>query len=170
MTNDYPPKTGGIQVYLHELWQRLEAGRRRRCSRRPRKKTREISTARAAWSSRRVADEDVSTHRHHVRSPPSSPRLNATSPNSSSRSRLAPRSARSTTVTSLRRGAARRGGSGTRSTSLRGVVASLRPAPRERRICEPVPTPRTKRGESRRSTWRRSFRCPRAWTPPSSFP
>ena len=27
MTNDYPPKTGGIQVYLHELWQRLEVGR-----------------------------------------------------------------------------------------------------------------------------------------------
>jgi phosphatidylinositol alpha-1,6-mannosyltransferase len=27
VTNDYPPKTGGIQVYLHELWQRLEAGR-----------------------------------------------------------------------------------------------------------------------------------------------
>ena len=27
MTNDYPPKTGGIQVYLHELWQRLEPGR-----------------------------------------------------------------------------------------------------------------------------------------------
>ena len=27
MTNDYPPKTGGIQVYLHELWQRLEEGR-----------------------------------------------------------------------------------------------------------------------------------------------
>jgi phosphatidylinositol alpha-1,6-mannosyltransferase len=27
VTNDYPPKTGGIQVYLHELWTRLEAGR-----------------------------------------------------------------------------------------------------------------------------------------------
>src|ERR1017187_7071921 len=27
VTNDYPPKTGGIQVYLHELWSRLEAGR-----------------------------------------------------------------------------------------------------------------------------------------------
>jgi phosphatidyl-myo-inositol dimannoside synthase len=27
VTNDYPPKTGGIQVYLHELWRRLEAGR-----------------------------------------------------------------------------------------------------------------------------------------------
>ena len=27
VTNDYPPKTGGIQVYLHELWQRLEEGR-----------------------------------------------------------------------------------------------------------------------------------------------
>ncbi|HUV58233.1 MAG TPA: glycosyltransferase family 4 protein [Acidimicrobiales bacterium] len=27
VTNDYPPKTGGIQVYLHELWQRLEPGR-----------------------------------------------------------------------------------------------------------------------------------------------
>lgn len=27
MTNDYPPKTGGIQVYLHELWKRLEPGR-----------------------------------------------------------------------------------------------------------------------------------------------
>lgn len=27
VTNDYPPKTGGIQVYLHELWQRLEVGR-----------------------------------------------------------------------------------------------------------------------------------------------
>lgn len=27
MTNDYPPKTGGIQVYLHELWKRLEVGR-----------------------------------------------------------------------------------------------------------------------------------------------
>jgi len=27
VTNDYLPKTGGIQVYLHELWQRLEPGR-----------------------------------------------------------------------------------------------------------------------------------------------
>jgi len=27
VTNDYPPKTGGIQVYLHELWSRLEPGR-----------------------------------------------------------------------------------------------------------------------------------------------
>jgi phosphatidylinositol alpha-1,6-mannosyltransferase len=27
VTNDYPPKTGGIQVYLHELWSRLESGR-----------------------------------------------------------------------------------------------------------------------------------------------
>src|SRR5487761_1980649 len=27
VTNDYPPKTGGIQVYLHELWKRLEPGR-----------------------------------------------------------------------------------------------------------------------------------------------
>ncbi len=27
VTNDYPPKTGGIQVYLHELWSRIEAGR-----------------------------------------------------------------------------------------------------------------------------------------------
>jgi len=23
LTNDYPPKTGGIQIYLHELWRRL---------------------------------------------------------------------------------------------------------------------------------------------------
>lgn len=27
VTNDYRPKTGGIQVYLHELWSRLEPGR-----------------------------------------------------------------------------------------------------------------------------------------------
>jgi len=27
VTNDYLPKTGGIQVYLHELWRRLETGR-----------------------------------------------------------------------------------------------------------------------------------------------
>jgi phosphatidylinositol alpha-1,6-mannosyltransferase len=27
VTNDYPPKTGGIQVYLHELWRRLEPQR-----------------------------------------------------------------------------------------------------------------------------------------------
>ncbi len=27
VTNDYPPKTGGIQVYLHELWSRLEPDR-----------------------------------------------------------------------------------------------------------------------------------------------
>jgi phosphatidylinositol alpha-1,6-mannosyltransferase len=27
VTNDFPPKTGGIQVYLHELWCRLDAGR-----------------------------------------------------------------------------------------------------------------------------------------------
>jgi phosphatidylinositol alpha-1,6-mannosyltransferase len=27
VTNDYLPKTGGIQVYLHELWRRLESGR-----------------------------------------------------------------------------------------------------------------------------------------------
>ncbi|HEY5104722.1 MAG TPA: glycosyltransferase family 4 protein [Acidimicrobiales bacterium] len=27
VTNDYLPKTGGIQVYLHELWRRLEGGR-----------------------------------------------------------------------------------------------------------------------------------------------
>ncbi|HEY5111004.1 MAG TPA: glycosyltransferase family 4 protein [Acidimicrobiales bacterium] len=27
VTNDYLPKTGGIQVYLHELWRRLEDGR-----------------------------------------------------------------------------------------------------------------------------------------------
>ena len=27
VTNDYPPKVGGIQVYLHELWSRLESGR-----------------------------------------------------------------------------------------------------------------------------------------------
>ncbi len=27
VTNDFPPKTGGIQVYLHELWKRLEPGR-----------------------------------------------------------------------------------------------------------------------------------------------
>lgn len=26
ITNDYLPKTGGIQVYLHELWRRLESG------------------------------------------------------------------------------------------------------------------------------------------------
>ena len=26
ITNDYLPKTGGIQVYLHELWRRLERG------------------------------------------------------------------------------------------------------------------------------------------------
>ena len=27
VTNDYLPKTGGIQVYLHELWRRLPADR-----------------------------------------------------------------------------------------------------------------------------------------------
>ena len=27
VTNDFPPKTGGIQVYLEELWRRLETGR-----------------------------------------------------------------------------------------------------------------------------------------------
>ncbi len=27
VTNDYPPKTGGIQVYLDELWRRLDSGR-----------------------------------------------------------------------------------------------------------------------------------------------
>jgi phosphatidylinositol alpha-1,6-mannosyltransferase len=27
VTNDFPPKTGGIQSYLYELWRRLEAGR-----------------------------------------------------------------------------------------------------------------------------------------------
>ncbi len=27
VTNDFPPKVGGIQVYLHELWRRLEPGR-----------------------------------------------------------------------------------------------------------------------------------------------
>lgn len=27
VTNDFLPKTGGIQVYLHELWRRLEPGR-----------------------------------------------------------------------------------------------------------------------------------------------
>lgn len=27
VTNDFPPKTGGIQVYLNELWRRLEPGR-----------------------------------------------------------------------------------------------------------------------------------------------
>jgi phosphatidylinositol alpha-1,6-mannosyltransferase len=27
VTNDFPPKTGGIQVYLYELWRRLEHGR-----------------------------------------------------------------------------------------------------------------------------------------------
>ena len=27
VTNDFPPKTGGIQVYLYELWRRLEPGR-----------------------------------------------------------------------------------------------------------------------------------------------
>jgi phosphatidylinositol alpha-1,6-mannosyltransferase len=27
VTNDFPPKTGGIQVYLDELWRRLEPGR-----------------------------------------------------------------------------------------------------------------------------------------------
>jgi phosphatidyl-myo-inositol dimannoside synthase len=27
VTNDYLPKTGGIQVYLHELWRRLDSGR-----------------------------------------------------------------------------------------------------------------------------------------------
>ncbi len=27
VTNDFPPKTGGIQVYLEELWRRLEPGR-----------------------------------------------------------------------------------------------------------------------------------------------
>ena len=27
VTNDFPPKTGGIQVYLYELWRRLEGGR-----------------------------------------------------------------------------------------------------------------------------------------------
>jgi phosphatidyl-myo-inositol dimannoside synthase len=27
VTNDFPPKTGGIQVYLYELWRRLESGR-----------------------------------------------------------------------------------------------------------------------------------------------
>jgi phosphatidylinositol alpha-1,6-mannosyltransferase len=27
VTNDFPPKTGGIQVYLHELWRRLESNR-----------------------------------------------------------------------------------------------------------------------------------------------
>jgi phosphatidyl-myo-inositol dimannoside synthase len=27
VTNDFPPKTGGIQVYLHELWRRLEVDR-----------------------------------------------------------------------------------------------------------------------------------------------
>ncbi len=27
VTNDYLPKTGGIQVYLHELWRRLDDGR-----------------------------------------------------------------------------------------------------------------------------------------------
>jgi phosphatidyl-myo-inositol dimannoside synthase len=27
VTNDYPPKTGGIQVYLHEMWRRLEPHR-----------------------------------------------------------------------------------------------------------------------------------------------
>lgn len=27
VTNDFPPKTGGIQVYLEELWRRLDSGR-----------------------------------------------------------------------------------------------------------------------------------------------
>ncbi len=27
VTNDFPPKTGGIQIYLYELWRRLEDGR-----------------------------------------------------------------------------------------------------------------------------------------------
>src|ERR1019366_5109907 len=27
VTNDFPPKTGGIQVYLYELWRRFEDGR-----------------------------------------------------------------------------------------------------------------------------------------------
>src|SRR5664280_178913 len=27
VTNDFPPKTGGIQAYLYELWRRLEKGR-----------------------------------------------------------------------------------------------------------------------------------------------
>ena len=27
LTNDYPPKTGGIQIYLHELWRRLPPAR-----------------------------------------------------------------------------------------------------------------------------------------------
>ena len=27
VTNDFPPKTGGIQTYLYELWRRLEPGR-----------------------------------------------------------------------------------------------------------------------------------------------
>lgn len=27
VTNDFPPKVGGIQVYLYELWRRLESGR-----------------------------------------------------------------------------------------------------------------------------------------------
>jgi phosphatidylinositol alpha-1,6-mannosyltransferase len=27
VTNDFPPKTGGIQVYLYELWRRLDPGR-----------------------------------------------------------------------------------------------------------------------------------------------
>ena len=27
VTNDFPPKTGGIQAYLYELWRRLENGR-----------------------------------------------------------------------------------------------------------------------------------------------
>ena len=27
VTNDFPPKTGGIQSYLYELWRRLEDGR-----------------------------------------------------------------------------------------------------------------------------------------------
>ena len=56
VTNDFPPKIGGIQSYLHELWRRLPRARRP-CSRR---------ATRVTWTGTRRSRSRVVRSRHSV--------------------------------------------------------------------------------------------------------
>ena len=124
VTNDYPPKIGGIQVYLHELWRRLESGRAVVLT----ASSHEDAVAFDATSDlvvERIAARRSSCRpgaRTELSKTPSSD-TNLISCSSIRRGRWTSRSA---PFAALRGGAARRRGDDTRSHPARRLVASLR--------------------------------------------
>ena len=132
VTNDYPPKTGGIQVYLHELWRRLEPDRAVVLTATSAPET-EAFDAASEIVIERIPKQDTvlahvareAFHRVGDRAPPTRP--------GPARSGVAPRAARSATLRALRRRRARVGSDGARTYSHRRLVDSLRVASRRGR-------------------------------------